>query len=159
MTLSKQQMKNIITTIEHTWFIFIISLNIYIWHYSSFVTPQTPLEQKLLICFLLSSLAIVYILIAASFIAYFISLYFNYKTTIIDFYKKLYDYFTYSFKSYILHIKHNFAFHLNDLKNLDDNDLYEIEELDDDDYNYSIVSRKKRKNRINKLKKRKNKTI
>ena len=157
MTLSKQQMKTIITTIEHTWFIFIISLNIYIWHYSSLITPNTSLEVKLLTCFLLSSLAIVYILIVASFIAYFISLYLCYKTTIKHFYKKLYDYFTYSFKSYILHIKHNFAFHLNDFK--EDDEFYKTEELDDDDYNYSIISRKKRKNRIKKLKKRKNKTI
>ena len=37
--------------------------------------------------------------------------------------------------------------------------LLSKKELDDDDYNYSIISRKKRKNRIKKLKKRKNKTI
>ena len=150
MTLSLQQMKTIVTIVEYSWFIFVISLNIYIWHYSSFVTPNTSLELKLLICFLLSSLAIVYILIAASFIGYFASLYSNYETTIKDYYKKLSRYFIDSFKCYILHIKHNFAFHLNDLKNLHDNDLYEIEELDDDDYNYSIVSRKKRKNKIKK---------
>ena len=157
MTFSKQQMKNIITTIEHTWFIFIILLNIYIWHYSSFVTPQTPLEQKLLICFLLSSLIIVYILIVASFIAYFISIYIWYKTSIYKFSQKLYDYFTYSFKTYTLYIRQNLALDLNDFK--DDDEFYKTEELDDDDYNYSIISRKKRKNRIKKLKKRKNKTI
>ena len=157
MTLSKQQMKTFVTITESCWCLFTIALNIYIWHYSSFIAPGTPLEQKLLACFLLSSIAIVYILIAATIIAYFISLYFSYKNNIEDFSQKIYYYFIYSFKTYTLYIRQNLALDLNDLK--DDDEFYKTEELDDDDYNYSIISRKKRKNTIKKLKKRKNKTI
>ena len=98
MTLSKQQMKTFVTITESCWCLFTIALNIYIWHYSSFIAPGTPLEQKLLACFLLSSIAIVYILIAATIIAYFISLYFSYKNNIEDFSQKIYYYFIYSFK-------------------------------------------------------------
>tara|TARA_B100001057_G_scaffold178500_1_gene179300 strand:+ start:846 stop:1298 length:453 start_codon:yes stop_codon:yes gene_type:complete len=150
MAISRQQIKNIITITEYLWFISVISINIYIWNYSSFITPDISLEQKLLICFLLSSLAIVYILIAAIIIAYLITLYFDYKVSIKQFIQKfiqnLKKYLSYSFQIYTLYVTPNITF---DLTNSQDNE----------DYNYSIISRKKRKNRIKKLKKRKNKTI
>ena len=150
MAISRQQIKNIITITEYLWFISVISINIYIWNYSSFITPDISLEQKLLICFLLSSLAIVYILIAAIVIAYLINLYFDYKVSIKQFIQKfiqnLKKYLSYSFQIYTLYVTPTITF---DLTHSQDNE----------DYNYSIISRKKRKNRIKKLKKRKNKTI
>ena len=120
MTLSKQQMKTFVTITESCWCLFTIALNIYIWHYSSFIAPGTPLEQKLLACFLLSSIAIVYILIAATIIAYFISLYFSYKNNIEDFSQKIYYYLLFQNLRYILD-KISPASH-NDFK--DDDEFY-----------------------------------
>tara|TARA_B100001063_G_scaffold245953_1_gene283234 strand:- start:4014 stop:4466 length:453 start_codon:yes stop_codon:yes gene_type:complete len=150
MAISRQQIKNIITITECLWIISVIAINIYIWNYSSFITPDISFEQKLLTCFLLSSLAIVYILIAAIVIAYLIALYFVYKVSIKQFIQKfvqnLKKYLSYSFQIYTLYITPNTTFDLTNSQ-------------DDEDYNYSIISRKKRKNTIKNLRKRKNKTI